>query len=175
MAELDTLVEKLNSQLVNKSVEQPLMTYQDNTSRDPITRSEVGNKIKARGSATIESFVNHEGEFEKITLPNGQNFWYANNLKVTYKYTSSTHGERWIYPGGVFVDNVWNELHPTGTVTFIFNLEVQKNGTIGLNVTIDAGHEDRPGHFVRDHVVVHFRQNAIKAFQDYTGVEISSS
>lgn len=144
------LIEHLKRHFVGNRVKQPLMTFIDQ--RNDLG---IGNKIMARGEATITEFLSHDGIIEKESIFNGSA--YRADLKLTFKYAGQTHGERWLYPGGVFVDNVWDSLHPTGEIKFHIRADQSSNWTVSItNMTFGAIHEDRPNRFVRDHVASKF-------------------
>jgi hypothetical protein len=126
--------------------DQPLMTFEDNTtSRLGIT---TGDKIKAKGWVKIGEMTHSQGTIQTIDLPVPPHVLWVADLIMVFKYISFTHGERWVYPGGVFVDNVWDSLHPEGTIRLHLTYVPGGNGSMGIAVTVNPGHGDRPNRFI---------------------------
>ena len=153
----DELLERLKNEFVGYQIEQPLMAYIDNTAitdLGPFGSVTSGNKIMARGSCKISSLTGHTGEIKlKIDDDDSSQFWKTYpTLNLEFRYESWTHGERWLYPGGAFVDNVWDNSYPQGTIRAVFSLQPQQNGKLRLEIAVDPDHDDRPGHFIRDRV-----------------------
>lgn len=141
----------LLNRFVNHEVHQPLMTFIDDT-RD-ILGVRTGSRIMARGSARIDALLSHEGTLKRVQAAH-LNVWLTDPfLKVTFKYVGQTQGETWIEPGGIFVDHPWKNAQPAGIVTAILTLTPQRNSGLRLEVTPDAGHDDRPNNFIKDKVV----------------------
>jgi hypothetical protein len=149
----DELLGRVNNEFVGYQVEQPLMTYIDNTETTDLIIGSVtsGHKIMARGSCKIVSLTGHTGDIKlKIDDEDASQFWKTYpTLNLEFRYESWTHGEKWIYPGGAFVDNVWDNSYPQGTIRAVLSLQPQQNGKLRLEIVVDADHDDRPGHFIR--------------------------
>jgi hypothetical protein len=98
------------------------------------------------------SLTGHSGDIKlKIDDEDGFQFWKTYpTLNLDFRYESWTHGEKRVYPGGAFVDNVWDNVYPQGTIRAVITMEPQKNNQLRLEISVDADHDDRPGHFIRD-------------------------
>jgi hypothetical protein len=146
----DELLNRVNNEFVGHQVEQPLMTYIDNTSTNFGIRS--GNRTMVRGSCKVASLSEHSGDIKlKIDDEDGTQYWKTYpTLNFEFRYESWTHGEKWIEPAGIFVDNVWDNVYPQGTIRAVITMQPQQNGKLHLEITVDADHDDNPGHFIRD-------------------------
>src|SRR4051812_46540504 len=103
----DVLMGRLQNEFVGLQVEQPLTTYIDNTTdtNTPFGTITSGNQIKARGTCKIASIVSHSGVLKlKIDDEDGSETWKTYpTLTIEFRYDSWTHGEKWVWPGGLFV------------------------------------------------------------------------
>jgi hypothetical protein len=137
----------MHDNFVGFHLDQPLTTFQDNTSSHfGVT---AGSKIMARGSVTIGVILHQDGNISKIDIPVAPFSLWAADVTMVFQYSSQTHGEKWGYPGGIFVDNEWDDLHPGGTVTLHLTFIPGHNGQLGVFVTVQPGHDDRPNNFIK--------------------------
>lgn len=144
----DDYINHIKMHFVGHQVDQPLMTFEDNTSSTPLGR--VGNQIKAKGWVKIEDLLHHQGSIQQIDLPVAPHVLWVADLVMVFKYKGWTHGERWVWPGGLFVDNVWDSLHPEGTVSIHLKYVPGQNGQMAVSATVNPGHPDRPNRFIAD-------------------------
>jgi hypothetical protein len=170
---------KVRNEFVGYQVEQPLTTYIDNTTEigpnwPPGSKIRTGNEIKARGWCKIETLASSTGQLQSISVPGiGAQFWLA-NLTVDFRYQSWTHGERWLWPQGIFVDNVWNDISPQGTIRAILTMQAMRNGVLRLECMVDPNHDDDPGHFIRDRVAPKVVARLDFLAENFTGVHVDS-
>lgn len=150
------LLDRVRNEFVGYQIEQPTVTYQDNTTtiNTPLGTVRTGNQIKARGSCKVVALTGNSGAFKlKIDDEDGSQYWKTYpTMVMDFHYESQTHGERWIWPGGVFSENVWDDIHPKGSIRAIVTMQPQHNGKLHLEITVDPDHDDDPGHFIRDRV-----------------------
>ena len=172
----DELIEKIKNEFLNHTVDQPITTYIDETSEHgpPWARVTTGYKIKAKGWCKAVAIGASTGTLQAIAIPGlGGTFWLA-NLTLEFRYESWTRGEKWVWPGGIYVGYEWENLHPKGTVKLILGMEPQRNGRLRLECMVDADHDDRPGHFIRDRVAPHFINRIDSIIENYTGVSVET-
>ncbi|MGG0536671.1 hypothetical protein [Priestia aryabhattai] len=162
----------VNDRVVNKTKDQDLMTWRDNTDGNG-----NGNKLKAKGDAKIDSAESHEGEVQKLVFTGQEqyNLWKF-NLKLTYRYSSTTHGETWTcaFNKCTTTNNEWGEVHPKGTIIATFYSVPQQNLEVKLDVVTDPDHDDRPGKFIQEQVATKFREDICKAAEEFTGLNIAN-
>jgi hypothetical protein len=102
------------------------MTYIDNTETTDLFVDKLisGHKIMARGSCKVVSLTGYSGDIKKIDDEDGDQLWKAKPpLTLDFRYESWTHGEKWVYPGGAFADNVWDNVYPQGTIRAVITME----------------------------------------------------
>jgi hypothetical protein len=169
----DSAITFLKNQFVGHEVFQPLTTWEDNTKTVnlPFGSVTAGNQIKAKGSAKVTSYQSHTGNLQRVTFDNF-NIWIA-DLVVVFRYTSKTHGEMWYWPGGLFENNVWDDVHPQGDLVVHLTLQ-QSSGAIHLEVRVDPDHDDNPGHFIRDRVAIQTIAKLDAVLEQFTGISINS-
>jgi hypothetical protein len=156
---IDKFKEHLNTQLVDKKFEQDLTTWQDNTENQFGQR--IGNQIKARGWAKIDKITEIEGKLIKKHYPDDPDAGivafdvWKGDLKITMDWSSFTHGERWVWPGGAKVDNVWDSLHPKGKAVVTVSITPQGAVIKDWKVTVSsyAGNNDRANEFVSERLI----------------------
>jgi hypothetical protein len=165
----NAFIDYVNSRVVGRRVDQGYMTFIDHV------REGVGYKIDATGDATIHTCTASEGHAEKLEVPGRPEFniWDC-NLKFTYRYNSNTKGNKQIFAfGGMTGEHVeWGNLSPEGTVMVTYISIPGDQARITFQFLVDADHEDNPGHFIRDHVVTHFKSLFIQFGQEFTGTTI---
>ncbi|TXT38610.1 MAG: hypothetical protein FD138_302 [Planctomycetota bacterium] len=166
-------VDFMKQRLPGHEVHQPLKTFQDNTSTN-FLGVRTGNEIKAKGRAKVSNYISHSGSIKRLQAGNFTLWITEPFLKITFKYTSQTHGERWIWPGGIFVDNVWNDVHPEGTVTAVLTMIPQQNAVLRLELTVESGNDDRPNNFIKDHVAPQLLGRIDSLLEEFTGKSIVS-
>lgn len=166
-------IQFVNSRVVGRTVSQGFMTFKDQ--RD---RFGNGYKIDADGEATIHTCTGTEGKAEKLDIAGHPeyNVWHC-DLKLTYRYKSTTHGNKQIYALGKMTGEhpEWKSLHPNGTIIVSYISLPGDQLRITVQFFVDADHDDNPGHFVRDHVVTHFRSLFKQFGQEFTGTSISDN
>jgi hypothetical protein len=52
--------------------------------------------------------------------------------------------------GGVFVENVWNDVHPKGSFEVSMISQPGKNCEMKMMTSVDPNHDAKLGHFVAD-------------------------
>ena len=112
-------------------------------------------RINASGSATICSFLSHDGKIEKHRIFDG--YGYRAELNLKYRYDGQTSAEKYSIPGGVIISHPWNSLHPSGEIEFHIHADNDTNWTAKITrMTFGEVHNDRPNRFFRDNVAVKF-------------------
>jgi hypothetical protein len=170
---------KIRNEFINHQVDQPLTTYIDDTQDvgpnfPPGAKVRTGTEIKARGWCKITSIGSTTGALQSVTVPGiGTQFWIS-DLVINFRYASWTHGEKWVWPGGAFVNNEWNDLHPQGSVKAILSMQPQRNGVLRLECSVDPDHNDRPGHFIRDRVAPQMISRLDFLTENFTGVSVDT-
>lgn len=166
----DKVIAFLKARFPGFEVVQPLATIEDNTKK--VFGQKIGNQIKARGSAQAGNLISHEGSLQLLEVA-GLNIWFTDpHLKITFSYTSTTHAERWVWPGGVFADNVWDSLHPAGTITAVLHMAPQKSALLHLETTVQAGNDDRANSFIKDRVVPQMFGKLDALFEEFMNVSV---
>jgi hypothetical protein len=167
------LVSFLKQRLIGYDVHQPLKTIDRDVTSVPFG-GEVGSEIKARGSAEITEFVGHIGTLAKIEVGNYRIWATDPHFIFTLRYRGSTGSERRTVPGGAVIDKPWGDIHPKGSLKATLFMRPQHNAELKLEVDVDADHNDRPGHFVRDHVVRKVIDKIDGLLEEFTGVSVNS-
>lgn len=166
----DKVIAFLKARFPGFEVVQPLATIEDKTKK--IAGVKSGSQIKARGSAQAGNLISHEGSLQLLSVA-GLNIWFTDpHLKITFSYTSTTHAERWVWPGGAKVDNVWDSLHPAGTITSVLHMKPQKSAILHLETTVHAGNDDRANSFVKDRIVPQMFDKLDALFEEFTKVTV---
>jgi hypothetical protein len=139
-------VDFMKNHFVGFRSDQPLTTFRDNT--HSVLGVKTGDQIKARGWVQIDSLLHSNGSMIQIDLPVAPFHLWAADVVMVFKYVSQTHGERWVWPGGAFVNNEWDSLHPEGTISIHMTFVPGANGQLGISVTVSPGHDDRANEFI---------------------------
>jgi hypothetical protein len=159
----------MKDHFVGFSRDQPLTVFQDNTSSNyGVT---AGNKIMAKGSVTIGDVIHQDGNISVIDIPVAPFHLWAADVVMVFSYSSQTHGEKWLYPGGIFVDNVWDNLHPGGTISLHLTFVPGGNGQLGVAVTVNPGNPDDPNNFIKG-LVLGTGQQADQLINSFTGQNV---
>lgn len=161
----------LQSKLISYRVDRGLTVFSDDTKS--ILRVETGSKDRARGSSEITSFDLASGTIQKADFetPGIPIIWTA-DIAFTIRYKANSHGERWVYPGGAFVDNIWGSVDSAGTIKANLKVQPQTNGVLVLDISVDPDADDRPGNFVRDYVAPLFRDAIDNTLEQFTNIQI---
>ncbi|MEO3944823.1 hypothetical protein [Gorillibacterium sp. CAU 1737] len=123
---------------------------------DSVNRYGVGNKTYASGSATISSFVSHNGKIEKAPIFDG--YGYRSEMNLNYRFDGQTSSEKYQYPGRILIDHPWGNLHPSGEIEFHIHAGQDTNWTVTITrMTFENIAEDRPNKFIQEHVASQFR------------------
>jgi hypothetical protein len=166
------VIEFLKSRFPGHEVFQPLSTWQDNTREDLGVKT--GNEIKAKGTSRIGDFVSAEGAFKRIDVANFTLWVTEPHLKFTFRFKSDTHGEKWMWPGGLFAENVWDSVHPEGTITGVLRMIPTKNAVLRLEISVDPGNADAPNDFVKNRVVPLHLGKLDALLEEFTAKDIDS-
>jgi hypothetical protein len=154
-------------------VDRGLTTFSDNTSTN-FLGIETGYKDKARGSGEISSIDLASGNLQRIDAEvSGIPILWAADISFTIRYKANSHGERWVYPGGAWVDNIWGSVDSAGTIKANLRIKPQTNGVLVLEISVDPDADDRPGNFVRDYVAPLFRDAIDNTLEQFTNTQIS--
>jgi hypothetical protein len=159
----------LQSKLIGYRVDRGLTTFSDD-----VNDFGFGKKDKARGSSEITSFDLASGNLQKIdTGISGVPIIWAGDITFTIRYKANSHGERWAYPGGALIDNIWGSVDSAGTVKANLKMKPQTNGVLVLDISVDPDADDRPGNFVKDYVAPLFRDAIDNTLEQFTNTQIS--
>ncbi|PRS13074.1 hypothetical protein C6X95_13370 [Bacillus pumilus] len=144
------VVNYLRSNFVGKSVSENGIEIDRS-----VNNAGFGDRTNASGSATISSFLSHNGTIEKDRIFNG--YGYQAELNVTYSYNGQTSAKKYSIPGGALIDHPWGSLHPSGEIEFHIHAGQDTNWTVEITrMSFGPVHEDRPNRFVRDYIAVKF-------------------
>lgn len=154
-------------------VDRGLTTFSDHTTNVPVI-GESGYKDKARGSGEIASIDLASGALQRIDaeVPGIPILWAA-DIIFTIRYKANSHGERWAYPGGAWVDDIWGSVNSAGTIKANLKIKPQTNGVLVLEISVDPDADDRPGNFVKDYVAPLFRDAIDNTLEQFTNTQIS--
>jgi hypothetical protein len=162
----------LQSRLIGYRVDRGLTTFSDQTTDIPII-GESGYKDKARGSSEISSLDLASGQLQRIDAEvAGIPILWAADIIFTIRYKANSHGERWGYPGGALVDNIWGSVDSAGTIKTNLKIKPQTNGVLVIEISVDPDADDRPGNFVRDYVAPLFRDAIDNTLEQFTNTQI---
>ena len=144
------VVDYLKSNFVGKQVSENDKEISRNTNR-----TGIGSRINASGSATISSFLSHNGKIEKDHI--FDSYGYKAELNLEYHYNGQTSAEEYTIPGGALVNHPWGSLHPTGIIEFHIHADSDTNWSVEITrMTFEGVHDDKPNRFVRDYVAVKY-------------------
>jgi hypothetical protein len=162
------VVPYLQGKLVGYRVDRGLTTFSDN-----VNDLGFGYKDKARGSGEISSIDLASGTIQRFDpeTPGIPIIWTA-EITFTIRYKANSHGERWAYPGGAWVDNIWGSVDSAGTIKANLKVKPQTNGVLVLEISVDPDADDRPGNFVRDYVAPLFRDAIDNTLEQFTNIQI---
>jgi hypothetical protein len=158
----------LQGKLVGYRVDRGLTTFSDN-----VNDLGFGYKDKARGSGEILTIDLVSGTIQRADFetPGIPIIWTA-DITFTLRYKANSHGERWAYPGGALVDNIWGSVDSKGTIKANLKVKPQTNGVLVLDISVDPDHDDRPGNFVKDYVASLFRDAIDNTLEQFTNIQI---
>jgi hypothetical protein len=167
------LIPYLQGKLIGYRVNRSLTTFSDNTNDVPLI-GESGYKDKARGSGEITSVDLAFGSLQRIDteVPGIPIIWAA-DIIFTLRYKANSHGERWGYPGGLVVDNIWGSVDSAGTIKATLKFKSQDSPILILEISVDPDADDRPGNFVRDYVASLFRDAIDNTLEQFTSIQIN--
>jgi hypothetical protein len=161
------LVNYLNGKLVNYRVDRGLTAFNDHTNHG------IGYKDKARGYGQITSVDLSSGTIQKIDVgaPGIPIIWTA-EITFSIRYSANTHGERWAYPGGAIVDNIWGSINSAGTIKANLKIKPQSNGLLTFEINVDPDSNDRPGNFVKEYIAPLFKDVIDNTLEQFTNLQI---
>jgi hypothetical protein len=162
----------LQGRIINYRVDRGLTTYADNTK--DVLGVETGYKDKARGNGEIETVEFLSGSLQRIDaqFPGIPILWAA-DFVFNIRYKANSQAERWVYPGGAFVDRLWNGNTSRGTIKATLSIKPQTNGTLVLDISVDPDADDRPGNFVKEYIAPLFKDAIDNSLEQFTGTTIS--
>lgn len=137
----------------------------------------IGDCIWAKGSAKIKSLTKHRCEIEKSSSMVFERniIAYRGHMELVFDYTGWTHGERRLFWGSLWVDNVWNHIWPGGKISMTIDASVGDGTKVFVNFDFKptATHPCRPDNFVNNHVCHLFKPKMIEALKDvFAGAEL---
>jgi hypothetical protein len=162
----------LQGKLNGYRIDRGLTTFSDHTSDIwPVGKS--GYEDKARGSGEITSIDLTLGTLQRIDaeVPGIPILWAA-DIIFTIRYKANSHGERWLYPGGAWVDDIWGSVNSAGTIKANLKIKPQTNGVLVLEISVDPDADDRPGNFVKDYVAPLFRDAIDNTLEQFTNTRV---
>ena len=98
--------------------------------------------------------------------------WVA-DIVFTIRYKANSHGERWVYPGGAWVDDIWGSVDSAGTIKANLKYKPQVSTLLLLEISVDPDADDRPGNFVKDYVAPLFRDVIDNSLEQFIGSQIN--
>jgi hypothetical protein len=98
---------------------------------------------------------------------------WAADIVFTIRYKANSHGERWVFPGGAVVDNIWGSVDSAGTIKANLKIKPQTNGVLVLEISVDPDADDRPGNFVKDYIAPLFRDAIDNTLEQFTNTQIN--
>ena len=150
------------------AVEQGTTAWKDNTDRWG-----NGNKVMAKGNASAEEPQGAGAAKFKFVESDDYSF-YIIDAKITCRYNSNTHGEQYECAVGqcTYVNTLWDDLGPKGSINVHYEVDIRRSiSRCSVEIVIDPDHNDDPGHFVAEQVVVKMRPKIIELFKKFTGID----
>ncbi|MCT7969005.1 hypothetical protein NG799_22080 [Laspinema sp. D1] len=134
----------------------------------------TGYTDRARGSGEIVSIDLASGSLHRIDAEvAGIPIIWAADITFTLRYKANSHGERWVYPGGAWVDNIWGSANSAGTIKATLKFKPQSPAVLVLDIQVDPDADNRPGNFVKDYIAPLFRDAIDNALEQFTNLQIS--
>ncbi len=163
----------LQGRLNGYRVDKGLTIFSDNRSTN-FLGIETGYTDRARGSGEIVSIDLASGSLQRIDAEvAGIPILWAADIAFTIRYKANSHGERWVYPGGAWVDDIWGSADSAGTIKANLKIQPQTNGTLVLEISVDPDADDRPGNFIKDYVAPLFRDAIDNTLEQFTNTQIN--
>lgn len=166
------IIPYLQGKLNGYRVDRGLTVFSDDTKS--VFGVETGSKDSARGSGEIVSIELTSGSLQRIDAEvSGIPILWAADIIFKIRYKANSHGERWVYPGGAWVDDIWGSVDSAGTIKANLKIKPQTNGVLVLEISVDPDADDRPGNFIKDYVAPLFRDAIDNTLEQFTNTQIS--